>query len=425
MSIGIHTVTVQVGTAGTPVDISCLVDSVSIVHGRDDTDSQPNASGCTLDISLDTGDFTIPAQLDVGSILKVTTTLGTHTVPRFAGRVTDISQGWDDAGPQTPDRAVMQVIATSAMADLGRRVVGDTPWPVQLDGARVAAILAAAGITLNPATSDPGTVQILASDVDAQPALDLAQAVASDAGGLLWETTAGEIRYADAVHRRNVTVDLQLDACDILVTPTWRRTTEALINAVSIGYGVAPDGGEVPRYVAERADSIGKWGEYGLPTTTLLANLADAEALGLMLLTQNSQPVWVMSALPVDIKSLSDADTLTLLGLDVHALISLTGLPAAGGSPTSAALWLEGWQETLAWDSHSLALTVSGYCRTAPPPRWNDVKPETTWNAAPGTWDDAACMGPPVNLGRWDDQPASLRWDQVAPSVTWDNYVPS
>jgi hypothetical protein len=38
------------------------------------------------------------------------------------------------------------------------------------------------------------------------------------------------------------------------------------------------------------------------------------------------------------------------------------------------------------------------------------------------TWDSAACLGPPIDYGRWDDQPATLRWDQLNPETTWDQY---
>ena len=290
------------------------------------------------------------------------------------------------------------------------------------------AILAAAGVVLDPAVSDPGTVQILPRDVDSQAALELAQAVASDAGGLLWETCTAEIRYADADHRRNATPALELDACDVLVTPTWRRTTAGMVNAVDIGYGVAPEAGEeggsteAPRFVAKRQDSIDKWGNFGISTTTQLAELADAQAMGQLLLTQNHDPVWVLGALPVDMKSLPEADTTTLLQLDVHGLIAVTGMPGAGSVPTSAALWVEGWAETLTWGTHQLELVVSGYCRTVPPPRWDDLNPAQTWDTAPGTWDDAACFGPVTNFGRWTDQPATLRWDQLDPAQTWDTY---
>ena len=72
---------------------------------------------------------------------------------------------------------------------------------------------------------------------------------------------------------------------------------------------------------------------------------------------------------------------------------------------------------------YDLELTVSGFCRTAPPPRWNDVDPALTWDTAHGTWDDAACLGPLPNLGRWDDVAATTRWDTVPPATTWNTYT--
>ena len=63
--------------------------------------------------------------------------------------------GWDDAGEGTPDRPVAQVIAAATLADLGRRVVGAAPFPQELDGARVAAVMAAAGVTLDPRLQRP------------------------------------------------------------------------------------------------------------------------------------------------------------------------------------------------------------------------------------------------------------------------------
>lgn len=406
------------------IDLSCLVDSVTIHHGRDDTNSQPDAPSCTIDLSVDIGQEEFPSGLDVGGIIRVTTDTPLISSTRFSGRVTDITQGWQEAGEDTPERSTVQVIATGALSELGRRVVGSAPFPQELDGARVARIMAAAGITLDASTSDPGQVQILPRDIDSQPALDVAQGCAVSAGGLVWVTRSGDIRYADANHRRGATASLELDACDILVTPQWSRTTDGLINDVSIGYGVAAEGADQPRYVAERADSKESYGWYGYSTTTELAALADATALGQLLLTRNRVPVWVMSTLPVDVDGLDDARTASLLALEMNDLLALTGLPAAGNSPTSAYLWVEGWSENLAWGVHELTLVVSGYCRTSPAPRWNDSAPTTTWDDMGSlTWDDATCLGPTPNLGRWDDVPATTRWNDAG-LTTWDNYRP-
>jgi hypothetical protein len=593
--------TYQVGGG---VDISCLVDSVSIHHGRDDSESQPEASSATIDLTSDPV-MPLPPQVDVGASVVVTTVSNGITFQRFVGRVTDLALGWDDAGADTPDSGVGQIVAVGSLADLGRRVVGAVPFPQELDGARVSRVLSAAGVALDPAYSDPGTVQLLPRDIDSQQALDVAHDAATTASGVLYQTRDGELRYADADHRRGTTSSLTLDACDILVTPTWRRTIEGLVNQVSVGYGVAPEGSEQPRFDEAAPTSIARWGTYSYTAATALAALADAQAIGRLLLARNSSPVWVMAALPVDVAGLTQPEYEALLGLDMHSLLVLTGLPSLGTAPTSATLWVEGWKETLAYGVHDIELVVSGYCRTAPPPRWDDIDPQWLWGgtvivgqrqnivpnpalraglsgvysdgtvtlstvdgkqwvsttggsfvqvasdagvvggwyaasvlvggpagatysldssdytvsnfvepkggtipasgsvrvsmealhqvsgthlvvtlyspapvritevaivpvaqagALPGayfdgstpdstgtdyawlgtpdasasvetiselhpggvppelTWDEAACLGPPSNLGRWNDQPATLRWDAVAPSLTWDTY---
>lgn len=425
--IGVHTVTLfpDPSSSAGAVDLSCLIDTVSIHHGRDDTSSQPEASSATLDLSMDTAGATFPAALEIGAAIVVATTVAELTYTRFAGRVTDVALGWDEAGEDTPNALVGQVTAVGAIAELGNRVIGETPFPEELDGARIAAVLAAAGVILDPVTSDPGTVQILARDVDSAKALEVAYGAATSAGGTLWQTRDGEIRYADADHRRGIDPSLSLDACDVLVTPTWRRTTEGLINKVSIGYGTAPEGGEQPRYVADRPASIARYGRAELTAETELAAEADATAMGNLLLTRNFSPVWIMSALPIALADLDAERTGAALSLDLHALLSLSGLPAAGTAPTSAVLWVEGWTETLEHGRHELELLVSGYCRTVPAPQWDDIDPAMTWDTVTPpdlTWDQATCIGPIPSFGRWSDVPASLRWDQVEPAITWDTW---
>lgn len=372
---GLHTITV----AG--IDISCLVDTISIAHGRDDSASQPEASAATVELTATPLD-PLPPEVEVGAALRVTTSTGAVTSTRFVGRITDLSLGWDEAGEDTPDAGVGQIVAVGPTADLGRRVVGEVPWPQELDGARVARVMAAAGVTLDPLYSDPGTVQILPRDVDSTAALDAARDAATSASGIVWETRSGEIRYADAAHRRGIPQSLALDACDLLVTPSWRRNLDGLVNDVSIGYGVEVEGGEQPRYVEADAASIARWGHYGYTSTTDLAQLVDAQTVARLLLARNSSPVWVMAALPVDVQGLDAARYEALLGLDVHSLLVLTGLPGIGTAPTSANLWVEGYREGLTYGGHEIELVVSGYCRTAPPPRWDDVDPGWTWGDA-------------------------------------------
>jgi len=414
------------------LDVTCLVDDVAINHGRSGTTDQPTASTATLNVDLSAG--LLPTEVEIGANVVVTTRPDPDQPARtrFKGRVTDVALGWDDAGVDTPVSGVGQIVAAGPLADLGRRVIGDEPWPAELDGARVSRALALAGVDLDPLLSDPGTVTILPRDVDKSDALSIVDDTAQTAAGVVWETAAGEVRYHDADHRRGVDPAVTLDACDLLVTPAWVRTTDGMVNTVTLAYGTAPGGGEQSTVSASNAKSIAKYGVLDYSASTTLAEYDDAFAMANLLVSRNATPVWVMAALPVDVASLDDATTLALLDADLGDLIYLTGLPAVShGVPTTAYLWVEGWVERLAWDAHDLAVTVSGYCRTSPPPLWDDVDPDWTWdglappsNVAPPalTWDDLTCLGPTTHAGRWTDVPSSNRWDTTPAEITWDTW---
>lgn len=416
--IGEHSVIISPDDA--PFDLSCLVDQVSIHHGRDEATGQPEASSATID--LDLSDTSLPPAVEIGSDVLILTTIEDTSFVRFRGRISDVALGWDEAGSETPHSGIGQLIAVGAIADLGRTVVGDAPFPQELDGARVSRVLALAGIITSPVTSDPGTVNILPRDVDSTDALGVVYDAASSASGILWQTREGEVRYADADHRRGHPSDLVLDVCDVLVTPQWTRNLQGMINKISLGYGVAPEGGEQPRILDEDAASIARYGVYDYSFASVLAAAADAQAMASLLLVRNSYPIWVMTELPVAVKDLDLEDTSALLSLDMHSLVTLTGLPLiVATAPTSANLWVEGWTETLAWGSHEIELSVSGYCRTVPAPRWDDLDPGWVWDAMTQTWDGMSCLGPPVLTDRWTDVPASLRWDNA--TTTWDDYT--
>jgi hypothetical protein len=401
--------------------IECQVLSASIHHGRDDPSSQPEASTATLELV-----GVLPAEVAIGARVRVSAVLGGVEYPRFDGEITDVEVGWD-----TVDLTRPRIIAAGDLGRLGRRPIGDVPWPAELDGARVARILQLAGFPPAPLETDPGTVQILARDVDRQPALALAQSTAIDGAGVLWQDRAGAILYADALHRRGVATSLELDACDVGLGLGWAATLEGLCNEAHIRYGVAPDGGEQPEVTASDPVSIAERGLYGESLTTQLATAADAQRRADVTVARQAAPAWVLGGLEVDLGALDPVRTAQLLELvEIHELLSITGLPA--GSPaTSALLWVEGWRETIeggaepgaiAW---SVAYATSDYCRTAAPPLWDDLAAALTWDSVDPalTWNSSTCIPPQPSRGRWNDAPASLRWDTIDPAATWDTWA--
>jgi hypothetical protein len=414
------------------VDFTCWTDDLTIRHGRDDFTDQPEADAVTLNLSVDHAGAAVPA-IEIGAAVVVTYQVwnGGPVRTRFQGRVSDVHRSWEEAGASTPDLGVCQVVAVSSVGDLGRRIVGDEPWPQELDGARVGRILRMAWPALPAANVDPGIYQVIPRDVDRQAALGLIHEAAEAGGGLLWNRADDSMpRYADFEHRRGTTAALELDACDILASPTWARDLSGLVNYVSLTYGVTPEDppegspSEAPSLTSRNQASVDRFGEYGYSATLALALQADAQARADLITTRNGTPAWLLSDLPVDVRGLSTADLETLLALDMHDLILLTGLPAAGSAPTSTYVWVEGWTENLAAGDHGLTLSVSTYCATAPPVRWDDVNPAATWDTADPawTWDSVVCIGPTPNLGRWNDVPATTRWDTVPPATTWDTW---
>jgi hypothetical protein len=365
------------------VDAGCIVTQATIRHGRDDPGAQPDASTMTCELR-----GILPAGVDVGSVVTLTAELDGELFPRFAGRVTDLATGWG----RNVDDPVAQLVAAGPLASMGRRVVGDAPWPVELDGDRVNRIIGLAGVPADPLRTDVGTLQLLGRDVDAQPALELAQRAALDAGGMLWQATDGTVLYADAEHRRAAQPALELDSCTIPLGVRWQTTLEGLVNDVRIRYGAVPAGGEQAEIRDTRPESVATFGTYAASLSTQLVDATAAAERADVILARQAEPAWLLSGVELRLELLTEvldpaddlATTLTLLGLDVHALLSITGMPA--GSPyTSALLFVEGWHETIRWGHWQLALVVSDYCRTAPAPRWDDVDPGWTWDAAGGS----------------------------------------
>lgn len=390
--------------------LECDVLRAQTHHGRDDPSSQPNADSVTLEIV-----GPLPAAATIGAELEVSAVLGATEYPRFAGRVSDIAIAWDSV-----DVSVATLIAVGELAELGRRIIGDAPYPSETDGARVNRALAAAGVSTDPIRSDPGTLLVLGRDVDAQPALAIASDAASDGGGFVWQATDGAVLYADAAHRRRAIAALALDACDVPLSIVWAVGLEGLCNDARVRYGVAPEGGEQPEVHASDPESIAALGTYGANLATRLASEADASARAQLIVIRQAAPAWVVAGLGFPLEMLDPALTVDLLGLEVHDLVSLTGLPA--GSPqTSASLFVEGWSETIVPGSWTLDISVSDYCRTAPAPQWDEVDLALTWDTLPPiTWDESTCIPPILLHGRWADVPVSLRWDQAGP--TWDTW---
>lgn len=414
-----------VTVAGTPLSLE-HVGPITIRHGRPQLDTLPVASVCSLTCHASE----LPALPVIGDL--VTVELGPDALAHFglAGDAADAAR-WRFRGTvtdpatqlaQTTRPGVVSLTAVSRRSRLGTVPVGDAPWPLERDGDRAAHILAAlpAGL-VTVGDVDPGTVDVLARDVDRQMAGPLLDQLALDTGGVLAQLRDGTLEWHDAEHRRGSVASVTFDASDLMAPATWAQHLGGTVNDLTVGYGPEPQATVriVDSLSADPVDGIGPMAD---SIGTQLATLADATSMANLTVGRRSVPRYVLDALTVDLlRTLVPATAAALLQLEFGALLALTGMPA-GGPLSTGRLWLEGWTETITRTSWRSVLLVSAYGQSGPPVRWVDVPISQSWAAVdPGlSWLGATSWDlPSLSLGRWVDMAASVEWADLVPESTY------
>lgn len=277
--------------------------------------------------------------------------------------------------------------------------------PVEMDGDRVNRIIVAAGAPTDAARSDaPGTIHLIALPPDKRTALEIAQEAATDGGGMLWETRDGAVLYADALHRDGTALTLALDPCTIPLEITWVKNLEGLVNDITLTYYEGRDSFE--QHVWD-ADSIAAHGTYATSLDTRISGEGDAITRAARLLFVQAEPAWRVANVGIRLELLAKmgltptedaAYTAAILNLEMNDLVSVVGMPY--GSPINPSyLYIEGWTETISFDTWQVDFAVSDYCQTGSAETWDELDSSTTWHTYPGgsdvTWDLLPCHPPP------------------------------
>lgn len=406
--------------------------TVTVTHGRTSAEDQPDASTCQVTCYTDalaglpaTGDgLTVTLGASAAAYLGLAGSAWAAAAPRFSGTVTDVRAAPAATGVSGP--GILQVTATGPQARLGRLVVGDVPWPSELDGARAARVIAAAqaasGGAFTVGALDPGTVSVLGRDVDAQDALGLLQQLAQDAGAVFYARRDGTLEWHDAEHRRNVTTGaVALTAANVLRNAAWQQSVAGVVNDLTLAYGPDPGTGQPTARQAD-AGSVATYGPVASSVSTQLLGAADAAARAADMLGRRSQPRWRIDAMSVDMLRTVPPETAALLAqAELGTLATVTGFPESGPFVASR-LYVEGWQETFSRGAWVMELAVTDYALSGPAPRWADVPNSWTWANVPAdlTWLASAGWWPGQDTaGRWLDVPSDVSWAEAPNAVTW------
>jgi len=355
---------------GVALDLDRCLASLTIRHGLDAPDSDPQSTVATLPLRNITRDEL--ATYQVGASLLI---LDVNSSPIFTGQVSDLVLV--DDGLETDD--VLTVTATSTLALAGGRNVGGHQWPAELFSQRMARILNEAGLTgvVRAAGADvplAATVPTDPLDPSSYASMDALTALQMERGAVgytVFDDETGRI-VVQAYDARGAIDALLLDAGSVLYSPAWGMTLD-VVNRIVLGYGYGAGSVTVDEPVSQSIYGV-RWS--GLFDSGL-ADQQTAQTRAAVWLDRLAYPRWHMPGL-------------TILGrapLEIGMRLNLYALPASAPYASWTPI-VEGWVDTLEGD----------------------------------TWTQDVVLSDPIFSGlalRWQEVTAGLQWQQVNPACRW------
>jgi len=392
-----RTVTVTVGQTDYTSDV---LDGVYIQRGRQDFWDGIYATVCNFVLTEPT---TVP---QIGEPVTVTVALQSGTQTVFGGSVHDVSGRFDPF-----IGTYQQITCFGPLARAGRRDQTDT-LAQQLDGARITALLQAAledtweevpiqlqwdqvdpaldwdDYGIDTSNIDPGEYDVTALTQVPVPTLSTVQQTAFSGQGVVYETSDGQVGYADYNRRiLNFQGSPTSIPAGVIVGSSLNATTSRndIVNQALVEYG----SGSV---LFTATDSRGDYGLTRRDYTTILADQADAETFAERLVTMQAFPApQVGGPLTVGLEYTDDTLTDELLGLEINDYIRLTGLPTGITGLDQFDGFLEGVSFDITPFTCDVQLFVSDAKFSIWRARWRDYYPTIAWQDESATlqWQDA------------------------------------
>lgn len=345
----------------------------------------------------------------------------------FSGTVSDVDvePGGDGASTR------VSLIAADLAADLGNRVIGDPPWPVQTAKIRADRIAELAGISPR-VRFGPGIDQLALSyrDVDAQSGHALLADVAQSVGGVLWVGThavTGPYLYVENPAARDPVRRLALSAgqivvvgstagdvtilsaCDLIRDPVrWRQDSGDVVTVAAVSWQeqtVDDKGQPKPTTRTETVTSaagVARFGTRRLSVTTDLVAAVDAATMAGRLLALADDVAWRMDGLTLDTgRTLDQLDTVddatrarALFALldgtsRLGRAVTLVDMPAYAPRGAESSAYVEGGRYTFTRGAWQLELNTTPAARQGGTARWSQLPAAWTWQQTGDlTWTD-------------------------------------
>jgi hypothetical protein len=387
----------------------------TITAGRVDIFDQTQPSYCNLELVNLSGASPTVSLLD-SVVIETKNSSGTY-VKLFTGEVSSVSNSLSAAGYGGTFANVLNIQAQGALSALVKRFAGQVNYPLELDGARITRILqetlytawedlsttykwtdvavtdtwATYGIQ-GIDTIDAGRYTVLARTASSDNALDLINITSSTGLGYMYETTAGNIGYADA-ERRTTNYGSNLIPLDSTVVSSQGIQTRLqiadIVNSLVVQYG-----DPVLEVEAIDDDSVNLYGVVQQVNNTILSDSTQATNQATRFVALRGIPKTGFDSLSLNLAN-SNLDNTTrdsLLGVTMDKALFVSALPV-GLFPTGEFEgFVEGWTWTLGKNSLDLQMIVSNKIYSTVDVQWEDYNSTTQWQNLTSvlTWLDLA-----------------------------------
>jgi hypothetical protein len=392
-----------------------VLNNATITAGRNDLFEATQPTYCNLELLNLSGTSPTINLLDVVNIQVKDTSLA--WVDLFTGEVSSVQNTLVGAGANDQYANTIQIQAQGALALLVKRYAGNVAYPQEFDGQRIQRILEETLYTawedlpntltwndIDPAITwtnygiqgidviDNGRYEVLARDASIALAYELTDLTSQTGLGYLYETSSGNIGYADAERRSDnyglntITIDADILSAEGLIT---RLQTTDIINSVVVQWG-----DPIAEETAQNDTSVSTYGLLQNVVPTILAEQLDAQEQALRLVELRGNPKISFDKVSVNLSNsnITDAVRDALIGISMDSLVAITNLPTGIISSGVFEGFVEGWIFTLGQKVLDLQLTISNSVYSTLDVQWEDYNPVTQWQNLPNdlTWLDVA-----------------------------------
>ena len=389
---------------------TAILSNLTISSGRRNIYEQAQAGYTNLEI-INLDQSNVPIEINDSITIELQDSTATF-VPIFGGSVVEVSIAVAEVGNIDYAQRI-GIIALGALARLPKALTNGV-LPKEFDGDQIYDVLknvlfdswqevpqALTWATYPPAITwanaqnsglgdidRPGNYDLAARSSSRTDVYSLVSALATSGLGYIFESSTGQIGYADSTHRTNYLaangyVDLTANQA-IASGLTIQQRAGDVRNSITLKYNATSSAEKSATDTA----SIGLYGELAQIITTTLHNAADAQDQADFYLSLRAYPEFNFNNITYELTNpeVDDSDRDALIGVFMGMPVNIANMPLNMNSGDYLG-FVEGWTFSARYNQVSVSLILSPVAFSLQAMRWNDVPVTEKWNTVNPTLD--------------------------------------